>query len=122
MSQNSQTELIRQGAELFNRGEYFACHEVFEEAWMGARDGQRLFLQGLIQVAVALHHLRNSNPTGAGRLLSEGLKKLGEHETEQDWIEIQPLVAAAAAILTQLQSGGSVSLSPPPRIQLIAGA
>jgi predicted transcriptional regulator len=45
------------GVAEFNEGRYFDCHDTLEEIWQGLRGPARDFLQGLIQVAVAFHHL-----------------------------------------------------------------
>jgi len=57
--------LYLQGIERFNRGEYFESHEVWEGLWRREPEPPRSFYQGLIQAAVALHHLRCGNLTGA---------------------------------------------------------
>jgi hypothetical protein len=109
--------LLRQGAELFNRGEYFECHELFEQAWLGARDEKKKFLQGLIQVAVGLHHLRQNNTIGASRLLREGAAKLHEFSGSQEWIETRELLAAVEPILNMLTAGVADSRFARPQIQ-----
>jgi predicted metal-dependent hydrolase len=60
------------GIELFNRGEYFDAHEVWEELWMECQAAERRFFQALIQAAVALHHFERGNHTGAARLFRSG--------------------------------------------------
>ncbi len=56
----------------FNRGEWFDCHETLEELWLGTEGEMRAFYQGLLQIAVALHHWRNGNFKGALFLLERG--------------------------------------------------
>jgi predicted metal-dependent hydrolase len=60
------------GIALFNRGEYFEAHEVWEELWMECAASERRFVQALIQAAVALHHFERGNHTGAARLCRSG--------------------------------------------------
>jgi hypothetical protein len=59
---------LRPGIELFNRGEFFPAHEVWEDAWRDAAGDERRLLQGLIQFAVALEHARRGNLRGAARM------------------------------------------------------
>ncbi|HUC93518.1 MAG TPA: DUF309 domain-containing protein [Paenibacillus sp.] len=60
---------------LFNVDEdYFECHEVMEELWL--EEGRNLLYQGLLQVAVGLHHWRNDNRSGAVKLFTAALEKL----------------------------------------------
>lgn len=56
------------GIRLFNRGDYFECHDVLEELWTETFDERRNFYQGLIQAAVALHHFEGGNLAGAMRM------------------------------------------------------
>jgi len=98
----SETDLIRQGVELFNRGEFFACHEVLEQVWLEAREPQKLFLQGLIQIAVGFHHLRRNNLVGAQRLLHAGAAKLENTGPSQTWIDSAALLAAVEPILDKV--------------------
>jgi predicted metal-dependent hydrolase len=67
-----------QGARLFDGGEFFEAHEVWEERWKVATDAtERTLLQGLIQVAAAFHKLVvMKSEDAAARLLAKGLAKL----------------------------------------------
>lgn len=64
------------GVELFNRGEYFACHEALEGLWQSAAGEEREFLHGLIQAAAALHHDRRGNLKGARGVYERARHKL----------------------------------------------
>ena len=59
-----------EGIDYFNRGDFFASHEAWEKLWQAEQGPARQFLKGLIQAAVALHHLNCDNPRGATRLLA----------------------------------------------------
>ncbi|KAL6905707.1 hypothetical protein ACP4OV_003308 [Aristida adscensionis] len=72
-------------AALFNRGEYYACHDVVEELWHAADDpAARTLLHGLLQCAVGFHHLFNQNHRGAMMELGEGLCKLRKLHLDDD--------------------------------------
>ena len=46
------------GIDLYNAGEFHAAHDAWEERWMGeVGPKEKLFLQAMIQSAVAFHHL-----------------------------------------------------------------
>ena len=60
--------LYLSGIELFNAGEYYDSHDVWEELWTDYRGPDRQFYQGLIQTAVALYHLSRGNLRGARRM------------------------------------------------------
>ncbi|MFC4454312.1 DUF309 domain-containing protein [Deinococcus sonorensis] len=55
---------LRQGAELFNRGEWWEAHEAWEPVWMEAGGERRHFVQGLILLAAALHKRWHHGSTG----------------------------------------------------------
>jgi predicted metal-dependent hydrolase len=56
------------GIVLFNRGDFFEAHEVWESLWMETYGPERPFYQGLIQAAVGLCHFCNGNVRGAVKL------------------------------------------------------
>ncbi len=57
-----------EGIEHFNKCDFFEAHEVWEELWADTHGEPRRFYQGLIQVAVCLHHFGNGNIRGAKKL------------------------------------------------------
>ena len=57
-----------EGIEHFNKCDFFEAHEVWEELWADTQGPSRRFFQGLIQVAVCLHHFGNGNIRGAKKL------------------------------------------------------
>ena len=61
------------GVSEFNDGLFFECHDTLEELWTGLRGPSRDFFQGLIQVAVAFHHLSNLNAGGAASMMERAL-------------------------------------------------
>jgi predicted metal-dependent hydrolase len=63
------------GIDLYNAGEFHAAHDVWEERWMGEVGPQeKLFLQAMIQSAVAFHHLDIGRP-GASRQMYQRAKE-----------------------------------------------
>ena len=69
------------GIDLYNAGEFHAAHDAWEERWMGPVDTQeKLFLQAMIQSAVAFHHLQIGRPGAARQMYlaaKEKFAKLG---------------------------------------------
>src|SRR5713226_7119694 len=56
------------GIVLFNRGDFFEAHEVWESLWMDTFGEEKRFYQALIQAAVGLLHFCNGNVRGAAKL------------------------------------------------------
>jgi predicted metal-dependent hydrolase len=63
-------------AALWNELLFFEVHEVLEAVWKNAQGAERQALQGVIQIAVAFHHLAHGNRRGARTLLAEGRARL----------------------------------------------
>lgn len=62
------------GIDLYNSGEFHAAHDAWEERWMGeVGPDEKLFLQAMIQSAVAFHHLEIGRP-GAARQMYQRAK------------------------------------------------
>ncbi len=68
-------ELLR-AVEEFNREDWFTCHETLETLWINSQGDARNLYQGLLQIAVALHHWRSGNFNGAVTLLARGAGRL----------------------------------------------
>jgi predicted metal-dependent hydrolase len=90
---------------LFNCGRFFDCHEALEEVWLELSGERKKFLQGLIQAAVALHHLRNGNRVGAERLLAAAVEKLSLDSPERELINVDALLADLVPLRKQLLAG-----------------
>jgi uncharacterized protein len=65
-----------EGVRWFNEENFFQAHEVWEDLWMERRDPSRTFYQGLIQVAVCLHHFGRRNTRGARKLYHSSRRHL----------------------------------------------
>ena len=103
-------------AALFNAGLFFEVHELLEECWRPAQGPARTLLQGLIQVAVGLHHLANENRRGALSVLEEGAAKLRAFVPESHGVELASFCAAIDATLRSLRDGTAGGAPAIPRL------
>ena len=108
----------------FNRGEWFACHETLEDLWVGEQGELRDFYQGILQIAVALHHWRNGNFPGAITLLEGGTGYLARVSSICQRIDVAGLMEAGNRMREKLIELGSDRITelPPellPRLRLI---
>ena len=101
----SQRQLLQKGILCFNREQFFESHEVLEEAWLDASGEQKTFLQGLIQVAAAFHHLRRGNHIGAGRLLTAGIEKLSAFAPRAAGLDITGLLENLGPLRKKIIAG-----------------
>ena len=104
--------LLERGISLFNRREFFACHEVLEEAWTPERGPRRLFLQALIHLAVGFYHYGRGNPVGASRQLRKGLRKLAGYLPVCESIDTARLEREAREALARIESGQPLPVYP----------
>lgn len=115
--------LIERGIELFDRGAFFDCHEAFEEVWRSTTPEPRDLWQGLIQVAVGLHHaLDRGRPDVGRRVLAKGRRRLARLASPCRGLDVVALLAATAAWDAWLAAGGGGEPPAPPRIVVVEPA
>ena len=108
------------GIDLYNAGEFHAAHDAWEERWMGeVGPKEKLFLQAMIQSAVAFHHLDIGRPGAARQMFGRlGVSvfmslDLDEYQAQLDSALSWLLTAADPRELTQPEI-------VPPKIRLLA--
>lgn len=55
------------GVDLFNKGEFWECHEALEPLWMKVEGLEKEFYAGVILLAAALHKARQMESARGGR-------------------------------------------------------
>jgi predicted metal-dependent hydrolase len=96
-------QALKKGALLFNHQLFFEVHEVLEAQWMLANGKEKIFLQGLIQIAVALYHLQNRNLRGALLLFQDGIEKLAPHQPAFLGVDLSPFLTEVKRLRNHLQ-------------------
>jgi uncharacterized protein len=96
---------FHRGIALFNRGEFYEAHEVLEDVWRAAPVPEKLFLQGLIQISVALYHHSQGNEAGAKSLLARGERNLAGYPEDYAGVLLKPLRMAVAEWREALDQG-----------------
>lgn len=107
---------FQEAVALFNAGDWYACHDGFEELWHETLGPSRPVLQGILQIAVAHLHLERGNRRGATVLLGEGLGRLQGCEPWALGLDLVSLRSASQARLTALQLGEDLEPLPLPRL------
>ena len=103
---------LQHGIDLFNRRDFFVCHEVLEEIWTHEWGPRRLFLQAIIHFAVAFYHDQRGNPVGASRQLHKGLRKLGGYLPVCEGIDTGQLSRDGLAAVARTEAGDAVGEYP----------
>lgn len=90
------------GAAFFDKEEFFEAHEEWEALWHETRGAPRDFVQGLIQVTSALHHLQIGNMKGARMLHDSGMELLGTYGDAYEGVDLAVLRAAFDRSLAEI--------------------
>lgn len=80
--------------DLFNHQYYWEVHEVLEKLWMetGKKSPEGIFIQGIIQLSIALLKKIQSNTKGTLRLTKKALPKLHSQQGVYLGIDIEPFI------------------------------
>src|SRR3954464_11374530 len=87
-------EAYLEGIRLFNAGEFWHAHEQWEACWMIAREPDKTFYQGIIQVAAALVHWQRGNARGLRRNWEKGRPKLVALPPVLHGLDLRALIVA----------------------------
>jgi uncharacterized protein len=117
MDSHEKDRLYEKGLEAFNSSRFYDAHEHWEEVWLETPNPDKMFLQGLIQVAAAFHHYSRANLPGTRNLLLAGLLKLDCFPEVHGGLEIEALREAVREWLDALDAGEIPESRKPPRIQ-----
>jgi len=107
------------GLRLYEAGEFFSAHEDWETVWLVSPEPEKTFLQGLIQVTAAFHHLQNENRLGTVLLLQAALRRLDLYPASFGGISVALLRSDIRERLRMLEAGEPTSQLISPRIRAI---
>ncbi|HTM08037.1 MAG TPA: DUF309 domain-containing protein [Verrucomicrobiae bacterium] len=114
---------LLQGIEEFNRGLFFECHETLEAVWLEEHGEDRLFYQGIIQIAAGYYKLEQGVPIGAIKLWRTGLEKLEPYGAAHLGVDLASLVEPTKKNLARAEAaerqGAAADDLRPPRIALV---
>jgi predicted metal-dependent hydrolase len=98
LSAGERRRLLRDGIDQLHRGDFFAAHETWEEVWRSTTPEPKTFLQGLIQVAAALHQIRDLHrQEGPRRTLAKARRNLESYAPTALGLDIEDLLRSVAA-------------------------
>jgi uncharacterized protein len=98
LSADERRRLLREGIEQLHRGDFFAAHETWEEVWRSTTPEPKTLLQGLIQVAAALHQIRGLHRReGPRRTLAKARRNLEPYAPVALGLDIEGLLGSVAA-------------------------
>jgi uncharacterized protein len=104
--------LFERGLQFFNAGDYYECHEAWEDHWMPLRNPRRWFVQSLIHFAVAFYHDERRNSPGAEKQLEKGLRKLAGYLPRYEGFDTLALYQEGQRCLACVRRGQSIGRYP----------
>ena len=96
---------LGEGLRCYRAQEFFAAHEHWESVWLRSKEPEKTFLQGLIQVAAAFHHLQRGNPRGTRSLLQRARARLERYPEYFGGIDVSSLCKEIEEWLQALKAG-----------------
>lgn len=117
MSELARDPRFVDGVALYEASRYWHAHESWEGLWRAAGDdAHRRLLQGLIQVAAALHHLTARGDAGAClRVLSRARAKLDGLPEVVGGVDVRALREGVERCAGEVARGGCGPGAPPVR-------
>ena len=106
---------LAQAIALWEAALFFEVHEVLELRWREVEGEERRFLQGVIQIAAALHHVECGNRGGAQTLLAAGRAKLETFAPDFAPVDVAELLRGVDRWITALAGDAPLpdALRPP---------
>jgi hypothetical protein len=107
---------LEEGLACYSGGKFFLAHEHWESVWLSLEEPEKSFLQALIQVTAAFHHLDAGNPAGALSLLRRALLRLDQFPAQSGGIELAPFRGKVAEWMLALERGTALLPATRPKI------
>ena len=115
---------LLKGIKEFNQGRYFQCHETLEEVWLEEQGEDRLFYQGIIQIAVGYLKWEEGVMMGSIKLWRSGLEKLAAYPAVHLGVRLNSFIDHVRGNLGEIEiahrKGGIVPQLRVPRLFLEA--
>ncbi len=107
---------LAEGQRCYRNGEYFQAHEHWEGVWLKCEEPEKTFLQALIQITAAFHHLQRKNVRGTASLLRAALRRLNAFPAAYNGVEVGDLRESVRTWLEALERGDAAMGLAVPRI------
>lgn len=108
---------LAEGLACYRSRNFFDAHEHWEDAWRASKEPEKSFLQGLIHIAAALHHLGRHNAIGAERQLRRALRRLESYPAEFGGVRLEPVRESIGAWVRAFEAGDPAPALPFPPIR-----
>lgn len=107
---------LARGAALFDAGDFFGAHEVWEDGWRRSAGAERTLYQGLIQTAAAYHKIGQGSRRGALTIAERALRTLSRVDAWEQGVNVEVVREALRQVVTALSDPASPVVPPAPRL------
>jgi predicted metal-dependent hydrolase len=104
-------ETVREGIERFNRKAFFDAHESLETGWRAESGRVRDLYHGILQLAVAWHHVERGSRAGALRSLARAQHWLTNLPDECHGLDVEAIRTQVEALRTEIVGRGADGLA-----------
>lgn len=101
----SRNAYLSEGLRLFDEGDYFLSHETLEEYWAEAPKQERDFFQGLINLAVGLHHYHRGNLNGMQMQFRKASARLSSYPPDYEGVDLAAVMGFLQRVPEALSKG-----------------
>jgi uncharacterized protein len=108
---------LADGLHCYLNREFFEAHEHWEAEWLKCSEPDKTFLQALIQITAAFHHLERRNFAGTASLLRAALWRLENFPAEFQGVAVEELRQSLRAWIEVLKDTPDKFQLPLPRIR-----
>ncbi|HEX6097162.1 MAG TPA: DUF309 domain-containing protein [Thermoanaerobaculia bacterium] len=105
------------GVALFNAQKFWHAHEAWERDWLRAEGDLKTFLQGLIQLAAAYHHVQRGTFRGGVRLFDAALAKLAPYPVHFLGVDREEAVTSAKKHRDRIARGEHIDGGELPKLR-----
>jgi predicted metal-dependent hydrolase len=104
---------LAEGLHCYRTQQFFEAHEHWEAVWLTLVEPEKSFLQALVQISAAFHHLCRGNRIGAMSLLTRSLRTLDQSPLQFCGVDVAKIRHEARNWLTSLQQGNELPTAYP---------
>jgi uncharacterized protein len=113
------TGALAEGLHCYCTQQFFEAHEHWEAVWLTLAEPEKSFLQSLVQISAAFHHLRRGNRIGAISLLTRSLRRLDRCSSSFCHVDVAKFREQSRAWLTALEDNSAELPAEYPELQLV---
>jgi len=110
---------LLEGLQCYRAEQFFEAHEHWELVWLKLTEPEKSFLQSLVQISAAFHHLRKGNRVGAISLLTRALRRLDQCTSHFCGIDVKKIRDETRNWLIALQQSTAELPSAYPNFEII---